>query len=350
MTSTQPKLTCASSSSSRHVTSLPASVSVTWQVLAPLGPAVSHHVGVIVANYFYIHGGIDKKGSTTPLNGLHRLDISGGGELWEVVRSAGSPALSHHAAVVLEDRYLLLVGGWNGQKRCADVSVFDTIDENWICMKTSGFPVGGGLSSHTVTLLTDNSMLVIGREGSLRIQTRNGNAYLLHGSITSRSYVYSECPQDVASRSGHSSHGVGKNLFIYGGRSDNLIEAHGNVNPVTTSCALIKELITITGRMNVMRKVPSSRKHHAAVCSNRAIVMHGGETFDGRSREPVGDTYLLLLVPAVQWYHLDKGSSLGRAAHVMVSRGSTVIFHGGEGSRGCVRGETYALNLAGVKS
>ena len=329
--------------------SLPSSISVKWHVFAPLGPTVAHHVGAIIGNYFYIHGGIDKKGATTPLKGFHRLDVSGDAALWEVVRAPGSPSLSHHAAAVLENRYLALVGGWNGQRRCTDMSLYDTIEEKWIAVKVTGFPVGGGLSSHTVTRLNDNRLLIIGREGSLRIQRRTGNAYLLCGSIHSRTYVYSECPQEVASRSGHTTHGVGRDLYIYGGRRDNSIEAHGNVNPSTNSCPMIKDLITITGRVPALSKGAPTRKHHAAIGAHGGVVVHGGETFDGRSRGPVGDTYLLLLVPAVQWYHLNNGEGLGRAAHVMASRGSIIIFHGGEGAKGAIRGETYVLQMTGVK-
>ena len=49
---------------------------VSWDVLSPAGPAVAYHVAAVIKDAMYIHGGIDKKGSTKPLNKLHRLDLS----------------------------------------------------------------------------------------------------------------------------------------------------------------------------------------------------------------------------------------------------------------------------------
>lgn len=42
-----------------------------------------------------------------------------------------------------------------------------------------------GLSSHTATLLANGDVLLIGREGSLRMQRRSGQAYLLRGDLKS---------------------------------------------------------------------------------------------------------------------------------------------------------------------
>ena len=54
---------------------------------------------------------------------LYSTDLSSG--LWSELRAPNAPTLSHHAGLVIEDRYLLLVGGWNGQRRDTNVYVYD---------------------------------------------------------------------------------------------------------------------------------------------------------------------------------------------------------------------------------
>ena len=71
-------------------------------VLSPGGPALAYHVGCVAGGALYVHGGVDKARSTAPLNELHRYDFEGGA--WERLRAEGAPALSHHAAVVVDDR------------------------------------------------------------------------------------------------------------------------------------------------------------------------------------------------------------------------------------------------------
>lgn len=56
---------------------------VSWQVLSPAGPAVSYHCAAVIQGHMYLHGGINKKGSTAPLGNLHRLDLES--LLWQQV-------------------------------------------------------------------------------------------------------------------------------------------------------------------------------------------------------------------------------------------------------------------------
>ena len=79
--------------------------------------------------------------------------------------------------------WLRVLGGWTGKERTSDVHLFDSITKKWIDVETSGFPVGAGLSSHTSSLLSNSEILVVGREGSLRMQRRSGNAFILSGQF-----------------------------------------------------------------------------------------------------------------------------------------------------------------------
>lgn len=78
-------------------------------------------------------------------------------------------------------KQIFFSGGWNGKERSSDVHVYNCKDNIWFTCQTTGFPVGAGLSSHTANLLSNGEILIIGREGSLRMQRRSGNAFILSG-------------------------------------------------------------------------------------------------------------------------------------------------------------------------
>ena len=313
-----------------------------WEVLSPAGPALAMHVGCILGNSLYIHGGITKAGSNSPSDKLYQFDLSG--QIWNEVREAGSPALSHHACVALHDRYMVLIGGWNGRQRATTVFVFDTQEKRWMFPRDHGMPDGVGLSSHTATLLSSGEILVIGREGSLRLQRKHGNVYMLTGDIDKGVFRYSEYTTGTASRSGHTSTCVGNNIYIIGGRDDRLIEIHAGFSSPKKCGAVESKFTEIAKLLTSMTKPPNGRKNHIVVPGHGALLLHGGETFDGRSREPVGEMYLLVTKPHIAWYKLGN-SKVCRANHVCCSDGERVLFHGGIAGRGIVYGDTYELRL-----
>ena len=236
---------------------------------------------------------------------------------------------------------MLLIGGWNGKARASDVFAYDTTNNRWLHPATQGFPSGAGLSSHAVVLLNNGDILAIGREGGLRTQRRSGNAFLLQGIIQS-GFTYTSYAMGVSSRSGHTAHILGSNVVVYGGRDDKPLEIHGGYKSGSCSdCPFIDKLrakYKESSVLSAMSKPPCGRKHHIAVASGHqggAMVIHGGETFDGRSREPVGEMYLLTFKPSMTWYKLGV-TDFGRTGHVCGISGDSLIVHGGEGARGSV--------------
>lgn len=98
---------------------------------------------------------------------------------------------SHHEAVVLADRWLCVVGGWDGSRRVSDVCVFDAEQghwERWTEGPSSEPPVG--LSSHTCTKLTDHEIRVVGREGGLRTQRRYASIFTLRLDPSNKTFWY----------------------------------------------------------------------------------------------------------------------------------------------------------------
>jgi len=311
------------------------------EVLSPDGPSVAYHIGWMANGALYIHGGIEKVGSKSPSFRLHRYDLDDGA--WSEVRAEGSPALSHHSCVVVAARFAVIIGGWTGHERTPDVHVFDMMSSRWSKPRTMGFPVGAGLSSHSAVLLATSNILVLGREGSLRMQRKFGSMFLLRGDAVAGDagvFTYSEFPLATASRSGHTAHIVGSTLVVVGGRDDQIVEKHavekGSDNP---HCEMLGHLERKIG--GISAKPMTGRKQHTSVCGCGVLFVHGGWTFDGKTRDPVGQMFALL-VKSNWWVCLGE-SGVRRAGHVCCCDGKHVLLHGGEGARGVVHGTLHRL-------
>lgn len=93
-----------------------------------------------------------------------------------------------------------------------------------------------------------------------------------------------------------------------------------------------------------MKKLPSARKDHTSIpCGSDLAIVYGGETFDGRLREPSNEVFVVTLDSHEQWYHLGL-IDFGRQGHAMVIINDQLIVHGGLGKTG-VCGETFVIDL-----
>ncbi|XP_005099748.1 kelch domain-containing protein 9 [Aplysia californica] len=337
--------TSRKSSTTSISSSVGPTVSLEWEPVVPLGPRAAFHIGAVIRGALYVHGGILESGSTKPSNQLFRMDLTS--TMWAELRTPGSPALSHHAAVVSEDRYLILIGGWDGKRRTADVNVFDAQEDKWLKMEHTGFPEGAGLSSHTACQLINGDVIIVGREGSLRIQKKHGNVFILSGNVLSGAFRYREYSREATSRSGHTADIVGNEIFIIGGRDDKLLEkAQGFKGTARNQCSVISKILeTLHGRLqSPMSKLPCGRKNHITAAGGNCLLVHGGETFDGRSREPVGEMFLISLKSPTVFYKLNT-SVVGRAGHVCFVLPNKVLFHGGLSGKSTVLADLYQLKI-----
>lgn len=314
-----------------------------WEPLVPAGPALAFHVGCIIGNSLYVHGGIKQRDSSVPSLKLYKMDLST--RIWNEVRASGGPGLSHHACVVQHNRYMLLIGGWNGKQRSSEIFAYDTENQTWMHPQSNGFPEGAGLSSHTATLLQNGNILIIGREGSLRSQRRSGNSFLLSGDI-GKGFVYRTHSNAVASRSGHTANIVGSTLYVVGGRRDHLLEmASGFCNHSHKPVEILTNIQKSVTQLLKMSKLPCGRKNHVSFSGPNFLLIHGGETFDGRSREPVGETFVITTNPHQIFYQLPMDRPYNRAGHICCVEGDNIITHGGMGSKYFVYGDTYRFRM-----
>ena len=90
--------------------------------------------------------------------------------------------------------------------------------------------------------------------------------------------------------------------------------------------------------------MPCGRKHHVAVPGRKIVLLYGGETFDGRSHDPVGEMIVIQLSSTPQFYSLGT-SRLCRSGHACIVTDDAVIMHGGLGKRSDISGAAYYLKF-----
>ncbi|GAB1609134.1 kelch domain-containing protein 9-like, partial [Argonauta hians] len=322
-------------------------VSVNWTVICQDGPARVHHTAGVIKNKLYIHGGLDNEHENQPVNTFYCLDLSTSRSQWKEIPAKGSPYLSNHASVVLRDRYMLLIGGWNGKSRSPDLHCFDTATSLWTELRHSGYPKEAGLSSHTTTLCENGDILVVGREGHLHSQRRYNSSYNLRGDpARDGSFKFSLLSYEVASRSGHTCSSDGHYTYIIGGRKDNLYETIVGSKAVSQiSPSTAKKLKAICERLHPVEKDPAGRNFHVSVGGYGVIFIHGGVTFDKCLPLPSGDMYAFLGGGTRCFYHLGV-SNVSLKGHVCCCYGDKIIIHGGtSGKNGVVKGQTYSIDL-----
>eukprot|EP01135_Chromosphaera_perkinsii_P000996 Nk52_evm10s156 gene=Nk52_evmTU10s156 len=316
------------------------------------GPAVCFHAGVIVKGVLFVHGGIKKKDSLKPSNGLYTYDFSR--KQWCALTSADSPFLSHHKAVAVEERYVCLIGGWDGSKRIPGGYVYDIVGKTWTSVKIKGFPSGAGLSSHSISVLKTGSIAVFGREGGTRTQRKCGSTFVLDIKRDQDTFQYSE-KNTIASRSGHTSNplllagGRGRPVIaIYGGRADSVIE-FSDLTPALTEDNLhnsdlyttFKELVPYC---KLYKKEPGSRKNHIALSCDDLLFIHGGEPFNTRSGNCLSSP-MLFYGKDRTFFEVAENGCLARAGHVAVLFQGSIFLFGGFNEQNVVVGDLFRISF-----
>ncbi|KAI8497437.1 cyclin binding [Branchiostoma belcheri] len=293
-----------------------------WQQVSscPLAARVSHSCNV-VRGRLVIFGGTSVAQSKEPLNDVVLLTRC---------KNEG-PARSHHAAVTISDRYVCVVGGWDGKQRTSAVSVLDTESLTWSDLRPGpGNDPPVGLSSHTCTKLSDTEMLVVGREGGVRMQRRFGSVFHLKVDVEKGRYEYREAAYHASSRAGHTA---------------------SVIKVEDSRCSDLEAGFTKLVEQGVAKKqVPKGVHHHTASTIGRYVVFYGGECF-ARARDTVCDDIFLFDVGGKHgvWYHLkpwNEKNSLKRSGHVTCSLNGQMLVVGGVGPDAKTPcGDIYALKI-----
>jgi len=314
------------------------------------------HSCSVLEGSFYIFGGITE--DRTVLSDMYRYDVSSNS--WSAIESrtprssqntplvssvfpkgrlCTAPSVSHHTATVIRDRFILIIGGWNGRKRCADVFCFDTVEQFWRHIPESG-DVPVGLSSHTATLVSCKDILIIGREGGVHTQRRFAGAFYLNFETGK----YSEAPYHASSRSGHTSNLIpiraskGNHLFVFGGRKSGGYELIGSWHKTEqTESSFSKQRLADLLKKSTICEEPSGRQHAKAVeLDDKHLFIFGGETWSG-VRENVTNDAFILESDRMRWYKLPLGRNVPKlVGHSVVGTADKIfVFGGGVGNKYC---------------
>lgn len=280
-------------------------------------PKLSFHSCSLVRNKFYIFGGVDDKKnvqnqmfcfdpSTSHWSEVtsSRKETESASSKFSAVAIKEPPKLSHHTANVLKDRYILFLGGWTGHKRTSEAFYFDILENSWFQIEVKGdTPVG--LSSHTATLVSENQLIIVGREGGVRTQRRSGDSFYFNVNTG----VYKEAVLHASSRSGHTAnlvkplHSKAYKLFVQGGRKGSEYEVIGSwKHKLQTESGLLKKETCSLLDEWVECTQPNGRQHCVAVeLNDKYILFFGGETWSG-VRNNVTNEIFILDSEKMKWY------------------------------------------------
>ncbi|GFP95704.1 kelch domain-containing protein 3 [Phtheirospermum japonicum] len=180
----------------------------------PPVPRDSHSCTAVGDNLF-VFGGTDGR---RPLNDLHILDTSTNTWILPSVRGDGPEPREGHSAALIGKR-LFIFGGCgksvNSEMYYDDLYILNTETFSWKCVVPSGTPPSKR-DSHTCSSWK-NKIIVIGGEDS-------SNYYLSDVHILDAdTLVWSKLNttgQLLPPRGGHTTIAFGKNLFVFGGFSD----------------------------------------------------------------------------------------------------------------------------------
>ena len=168
---------------------------------------------------------------------LYDVDTNSVGE---VESSTRAPMLCKHRMEAVGHK-LLVVGGWDGDKRRHHCWIFDTRHGQWTLLNElvnfDPEQAPAGLSSHTFSRISENYFIVTGREGSVRYQKRFASIFqmrLIDKDEQKPKFHYTRLSHQIESRSGHSASVVPKfargskeapAVLIMGGRNSSTMDS-----------------------------------------------------------------------------------------------------------------------------
>ena len=234
---------------------------------------------------------------------------------------------------------IVLIGGWNGKKRTADVFIFDTTELMWNKMTVFGeIPVG--LSSHTATVVAEKEILIIGREGGVHTHRRSGDAFTLN-PITGE---FKQATYGVDSRSGHTSSLIrspckrGYCIFVYSGRKTGRQYSfvgswdtkYMGENTVSADfAAKLKELICEANKVDI----PDGRQNSKAVSiDDQMVLIYAGQLW--QARDFISSEVFVYNSINMSWHRLSHASSLPKLTGFTMGIGSDglcYVFGGNDG-------------------
>ncbi|XP_039253892.1 kelch domain-containing protein 9-like [Styela clava] len=313
------------------------------------------HAWWIYNNNIYLHGGVDKYNSLKePFEDVVEIQLPSKSVQPAKCKNFG-PRKSHHRAIIIDEKWVCLIGGWDGRQRTSTVHALNMETFEWTNLSVDALcspPVG--LSGHTCTKVGLREIIISGREGGVRMQRRYGSVYKLTVNIENLSYNYKELPIHISSRSGHVSCLLEKNsmlnLIVGGGRDSDSAEIVGtwpkkqiNFSHNVHELELRLKAHLPSQRVETQKRPvanlliptkPRSLRYHAAIEAGCLCLVHGGEVF-GRARDTIsGDIFVHNNVASKWWVKTCTAPILKRMGHSLWYDDGYLYIISGIGSNG----------------
>jgi len=284
------------------------------------GPAPSareSHSCTWLGSQLYIFGGYD---GSRVLNDLYAYDINNA--MWKQIVHSGisPPARAGHSGTALGvPPHLVIFGGANASRRFNDVSILDTVNNQWDKPTTRGKqPVPRYF--HAAGLHRSNLIVFGGNEGSSSLGD-------LH-ALNTENWTWSQPAATGAppsARTGHSGTMVNRLFFVIGGVSDapnNTFNTHELSDMFILDCEAMA-----WWRPDISPALPPIAYHAAALVADKIFI------FGGATREQLYNDVIMVDTATNVWQVVMDGETGGlpkRRRHA-VSRGSgtRLLFFGG---------------------
>lgn len=268
----------------------------------------------------YIHGGCQEAAGKLPrpLNDMLMYDYETN-SLGPVLCGTAMPILCKHRMLSIGHK-LLVVGGWDGYKRRHHCWMFDTRNLQWTLLQEipnyDPEQAPAGLSSHTLSQVTENYFVVTGREGSVRYQKRFGSIFSLKINPERTKFEYCRMSHQIDSRSGHSASVVAKfarsstprpAVLIIGGRNSTTMDSI----PLKTFTEPIKcpdyesdFLHKLNSTRFKSKAVNTAFRLQACLTISNWVILHGGRVFNKMRNDVIGESLYLYDSLTSRWYEI----------------------------------------------
>ncbi|ONK57169.1 uncharacterized protein A4U43_C10F17310 [Asparagus officinalis] len=252
-----------------------------------VGPSPrAFHVAVAIDCHMFIFGG---RVGNKRLGDFWMLDT----DIWqwsELTTYGDLPTPREFAAAsAIENRKIIMYGGWDGKKWLSDVYVLDTMSLEWMELSITG-SAPPPRCGHTATMVEKRLLIFGGRGGSGPIM---GDLWALKGLFEEDNetpgWTLLKLPGQAPSpRCGHTVTSGGHYLLLFGGHGTGGWLSRYDI--YHNDCIVLDRVSVQWKRLPTSNESPPPRAYHSMTCIGARYLLFGG--FDGKST--FGDLWWLV--------------------------------------------------------
>jgi N-acetylneuraminic acid mutarotase len=302
-----------------------------WSVHVEGGPRRVNHASVSIGDKIFSFGGFCTGDNYKEKKPIDVFVLNTFTYRWTHLKNQNSSdkdvwpfqRYGHTVASYEEDIYLF--GGRNDRTPCNCLYKFSTNTLKWSKPKVTG-DVPGKRDGHSACVIGKYMFVFGGYEDAVERFAQE----VFRLDLETMHWELMECNgQPPIHRDFHSATPVGKNMYIFGGRST--LSAHGfdMGQDVYSHKVCYLDTVTFTWHMpRIQTPAPAGRRSHSALSINNNILIFGG--YNGRSEKHMNDLWSLD-TESMSWTHLEPRGTppTPRRRHAMCLVKNRIFVFGG---------------------